>query len=179
MSAQKLCLVLTSILLTYSNNSTSSENVPNLGSNEAYLLLAVHVHDVVPHKIMLKGDGLLSSESMTDIVPGDQYKLISVAPGKYTFSKIYQNKLLKDAYWNIEDQEHTITVKPGVINYGGHLITELGFGDIAHFRMKNRSSLALEYLSNCCGDLLNAYKLDYTGLVSDPYLKFAQEKGSN
>ncbi|GAA6151267.1 hypothetical protein [Pseudoteredinibacter isoporae] len=165
------------LLVSFSAFSEDKLEIPKLGEGEGYLLLGLYVHDIIPSKIMLKGDGFLSTESMTDLIPGDQYDLIAVKAGEYTFDRVYNNALLNDKiYWDLEAIDFTVKVEPGTISYGGHLISEVQASRQAIFRLRNRGSQALEYLEYCCSSLLENYKLKYTGKVTDPYLTKLQEK---
>lgn len=171
------CIIGAALMLSQAAFSSDQIDIPKLGSNEGYLLLGLYVHDIIPSKVMLKGDGFLSTQSMTDLVPKDQYKLIAVKAGNYTFDRVYNNALLnKDVYWNLEPVDFTVKVEAGTISYGGHLITEVQASRQASFRMRNRGSQALSYIESCCSQLLSKYKLTYTGKVSDPYLQLLQEE---
>lgn len=171
------CLLGAALVLSQHTFSADEIDIPKLGSNEGYLLLGLYVHDIIPSKVMLKGDGLLSTQSMTDLIPKDQYKLIAVKAGNYSFDRVYNNALLnKDVYWNLEPVDFTVKVEAGTISYGGHLISEVQASRQAYFRMRNRGSQALGYLQSCCSQLLSKYKLTYTGKVSDPYLRHLQEE---
>ncbi len=170
------CVLAAMLMASSQAFSENKIDIPKLGSNEGYLLLGLYVHDIIPSKIMLKGDGFLSTESMVDLIPGDQYDLIAVKAGEYTFDRVYNNALLNDkVYWDLEPIDFTVKVEPGTISYGGHLISEVQASRQAFFRLRNRGSQALKYLEYCCSDLLKQYKLKYTGKVSDPYLKKLQE----
>lgn len=149
-------------------------DIPKLSSGQGYLLLGVHVHNIIPHKIMLKGDSFLSTESITVLEPGDQYRLLALDPGTYTYEKVFQNAHLnKNFYWNLENLKYSLKVEAGKINYGGHLITELKMSDANIFSFRNRSNRALTFLRICCDSILKSTPLIYSGNYPDPYFDHA------
>lgn len=166
---------------SFSHAIEDNIQIPKLKSNEGYLLAGIEIYNIIPSKIYLQGDSLLSIESIADLAPGDQYRLLALPAGTYTYKRVFNNAHInKNVYWSILERKFSVTVKAGAINYSGHLISDIEGTRYASFSYRNRSSQALRFLDQCCNQLLSKYSFRYTGESPDPYAEFrTRTQGGN
>lgn len=153
-------------------------NPPKVNGNalkpgHGYLLVAIESLGDTPQKILIKGPQLFSNNSIENLIPGNNYRLIEVPTGSYSYNQIYTGgKKSESFYWDILSFDYSIKVRPNTISYAGHLISEMYSDTNVDFNFRNRSSQAFEYIKSCCLQLSKSYPLVFTGSYPDPFLDF-------
>lgn len=155
----------------------ASEPIHTLSKNEGYLLVGVD-SDTDLHQIRISGKRKFNiSPELLD--RGVNYKLMVMAAGNYTVFSIKPNERYQ---FRLSKDELNFTVRPGAINYGGHLnYRGFGGGSSAHIELINRSSVVAEYLEKNYPKLLTEIPVVYTGIGQDSFFqevfKFSHMKG--
>jgi len=159
----------------------AESELENLSENEGYVLLPLIISGMVPESITLKEDKFFGHSYIAENLElGENFKLITLPAGDYTWTKI---KINHNYYFDLDKQGFSLTVKKGVINYGGHLIVDINqMFETAKYNYVNRSSQAIDELQNCCVNLISDYSLIFSGGTEDPFIDFlsnASMKGEN
>ena len=173
------------LFLLLSCPSMSAESViDELEPGQGYILVALNIEaGYIPSRVTLSGDGFFSRLQFKNLAGYNNYWLVPAQAGTYTWDRVY---LDKRNYLNIADNEFSIEVKEGVINYGGHLSlytemnayrTQLLGGARTYFN--NRSARAYEYLSINHKPLLDKYPLSYSGEYADHFFNYVTQLEQN
>jgi len=162
----------------------ANEVVDELKSGEGYVLIALNIEaGYVPHKVTLDGDGFFSGLMFKDLGGYNNYWLVPAKAGTYTWDRIY---LDGRHYLDIGDDNYSIKVEEGKINYGGHLSlytemnafqSELLGGARTYFN--NRSTRAFAYLSANYTELVDKYPLHYSGSYRDHFFNYLNDLEKN
>jgi hypothetical protein len=162
------CFIL---LLCVSFYCLAENDIGPLGENEGYVILPLVVSGLIPESVTIADSNLFgNSYKVENIKGGNNFNIIRLPAGEYKWSKV---RLHKSHYFNLKDKEFNLTVKSGVINYGGHLIVEINpeFGT-ANLNYVNRSSQIIKELEECCINLMVKYQLTFAGNSEDPFIEF-------
>jgi len=153
------------------NSAQANPSITPLKPGYGYLLVAVEAYGLAPSKILLKGNKFLASTSVADLKLGNNYQLIALPAGEYTYNQVYNHQQINnETYWDILNHNYSIQVQADAISYGGHLVSSID-ESYAEFLFRNRSSQAWAYIKQCCSQLLKTTTFDYTGHYPDPFLE--------
>lgn len=142
-----------------------------LDDDEGYLVMALYIDGRVPNSIKLRSQALFGrSDEMSSLKQGQNFKLVKLAAGKYSWDRINVNNV---NYFDLRDQSFDITVHARKINYGGHFMVDINDRfNTATFNYVNRSSEVIDYLKNCCEALNQRYPLVFSVDSVDPFIEF-------
>jgi hypothetical protein len=149
-------------------------------ANEGYVVINIIVKDALPQSVKIKSSNFLGENyTKSDLKVGENFELIKLPEGEYYWSRL---NLKNGRYFDLEDNNFTLKVIAGKINYSGHLLVDVNSKfSTGSFDYVNRSSVVIEQLESCCSELLNFITLIYTGRSVDPFIEFFQrisnEKG--
>ena len=167
-----LCLFLAGCA---SKINTISNNLQvNLPEKMGYVLLPVSTNTSI-FELRISGSKYFKFNK-EDLKYKQNYMLIQLPEGKYSYSEIRLNKYtvvndFKSGLWDF-------TVKRGVINYVGdfnltnHSKT-YGTYNLT-YEIHNNSSIALEYLENKHPDIVKEYNVVYGGPGNDDFFDFVE-----
>ena len=161
------------LLFLLSNTAFAEDAIETLEKNEGYVVVPIIIRDEIPWSIRLKGKKMFGgSYTARDLSSGENFQVVKLPAGQYQWSRI---NLVSDFYFDLENHSFNLTVKPGVINYGGHLILNINrrFGT-AQYDYVNRSSLVIEQLTDKFYTLSQQYNLEFTGHSPDPFISHYQ-----
>lgn len=134
----------------------------NLESNRGYILLGIETaHNLKSITIAGPEDIRLSHQ---DLRQGTNYLLVDLREGDYSIEKIQL-----DGYWRIELEEEKwqVQIRPGQINYVGHLeLVSRGWGGYVT-ELVNRSSESLEFMEEKFPTILASREIIYGGPGKD------------
>lgn len=159
------------VLASWLSYAQAKLSITSLKPGYGYLLVAVEAYGLAPSKILLKGNKFLTSTSVASLKLGNNYQLLALPAGEYTYNQIYNHQQLNsDTYWDILNHDYSIQVQADVISYGGHLVSSID-ESYAEFLFRNRSSQAWAYINQCCSQLLRTNTFHYTGHYPDPFIE--------
>lgn len=160
----------TSKITTLENDRDTLAN-----QDDAYIFMAVETNFPLD-KLQVSGakNFYLSEENLEY---GSNYVLLPVPAGKYKITKINQSSYI---YYSLKDRNQywTFDIKPGTINYIGHLINQTR-GWVATIEMENRSSIGLEYLEENFPEILAERGIVYSGPGEDEFLATFANRGAH
>lgn len=164
-------LVCSLALVFWSCVTQANPSKTALKPGHGYLLVAIEAYGLAPSKILLKGNKFLASTSVASLELGNNYQLIALPAGEYTYNQVYNHQQLdNETYWDILNHGYSIKVQADIISYGGHLISSID-ESYAEFLFRNRSSQAWSYINQCCSQLLKTNSFHYTGHYPDPFIE--------
>lgn len=142
-----------------------------LKDDEGYVVLPIIIDGYPPYNVLLEEKGAFgTSYKVRDIVAGLNFSVIKLPAGHYRWSRI---NFRSDHYFGIKDNGFNINVKPGVINYGGHLVIDINYRFAsARYNYVNRSSSVIDELSTNYQDIYAKYSLEFAGVSPDPFIDF-------
>lgn len=158
-------------LLCASFSCAANTELEPLENDEGYLVLPVVLKGSIPDSVTIKGEGVFSDGYMfRDLTFGTNFEVIKLPAGSYKWARINVNER---TYFTLKKHDFNVEVKPGVINYGGHLVIDvnLRFGT-ASYDYVNRSSEIIHWLQDCCSDEMSNHPLEFTSSSQDPFIDF-------
>lgn len=156
-----------------------------LGEGEGYVILAVVSTGSTPESLKLEERAFFgNSHTFRDLADGENIDLVRLPAGEYHWTRadlighVYvtfkgeRREISSPRYhFDLDDGRFTLTVREGVINYGGHLLVDLSSGT-GYIHYVNRTSQALNALERCCNALLEKYPFVVPASYEDPFLQF-------
>ncbi len=155
-----------------------------LEKNQGYILIAINIEGgYIPTKATMTSKGFFNDITVKPLRPRLNYELIAVDSGVYTWDRIYYSSF---RYVDLEDEEFSIKVEKGKINYGGQIsvYSEMSnnqsefLGGIS-VNFNNKSSKALAFLESQHSDLLKTYGVIYSGNQRDDFFVYARSLGEH
>lgn len=164
-----LCLFITSCASTVNEVLDGNQVLP---PKHGYVLLPVFSNTDI-YQIRISGEKYFQLDE-NNLNSPRKYLLIQLPAGDYSYSEIRLNKytIMSD----FEDGIWDFTIKPGVINYVGHLLVHNNspFWDAYQlsYVIQNNASIALEYLEKKYPKLIQSYSIVYSGPGEDDFFSF-------
>jgi len=160
--------------------STTVLAIEALEEGEGYILIALNIErGYIPSKVTLSGEGWGNNLQYENLRANMNYWLEPVSAGTYQWDRLY---LSKRSYLDVDEQNYKIKVEAGKINYAGHLslYTEMSKyrDDLtggARYYFNNRSSKAQTFLESNFAELLNKYKIVYSGHEKDHFFNYVSQ----
>lgn len=153
--------------MSFSSLAENDLKVPT--EKEGYVALPIVISGATPKSVTISGEGVFDSNyKVIELEPGENFRLITLPEGNYKWKKV---KLNNNYYFNLKDLEFSVSVKKGVINYGGHLILDINdrYATV-NYRYINRSSQTIEALESCCATVMSNYPLVFSAKSKDPFI---------
>ncbi|MFZ5638677.1 MAG: alpha/beta hydrolase family protein [Pseudomonadota bacterium] len=139
--------------------------LPKLDADEGLLVLAVDSNKPL-RMVRISRDGVnLDVRTMRGVEKGQSARLYVVPAGRYRWTSV---GYLGD-YKISKDPEFAFEVKPGVLNYPGHLVFRSTGWFSALVHVSNRGLVALDWLDKTHPALARAQRFAYTGHYPDPF----------
>lgn len=167
------------LLLFLSAPLFANTEVPPLADDEGYAVIAIYSKGY-SETILLEGSGLMNSHKFGPLNYEQQFEVMKLPAGTYTWSEIYERtgsvakgNILK-VYYDIADQDLTFTVQAGKLNYVGLLMIEKR-GNSMRTRLLNRTSIILKILEQDHAQYLEHYELVNGIYPNDHYIGFYQD----
>ena len=165
-------MLLSSILLLLAGcvaTSVSSQKQDTdklVETNQGYLLIGL-VNDYDIQALYVWGEENLKL-TREDLSAGENYILLPVKAGEYYFGRIDYNYYYRTS---LNEDDWRFEVKPGRINYVGHLTVEQPFYYFFanHIELKNRAATAQLFMEKYFPGLLTSREMFYAGPGQDRF----------
>ncbi|WP_196139550.1 hypothetical protein [Aliikangiella sp. G2MR2-5] len=141
-----------------------------LTGDSGYVLIGIDTNRDL-YKILLDGPRRIELSS-ADLAEGESYILSQLEAGEYSVDRLYVSNYMYYKFDN--DDNFRFVVKPGTINYVGHLnIVTRGFWyPTSYLRLDNRSSQSLVFMEDKFPSILRSRMLIYGGPGEDAFYSY-------
>ena len=152
-----------------------------LEQDDAYVVIPLIIEGHIPESIRLQATTIFGkSYKAKELKVGNNFSIIKLPAGEYQWNRI---TMYNDRFFDLDDNNFKINVRPGVINYGGHLQAKINFRfSTAQFNYMNRSSVVMDKLKESYPDIYEKYPLVFSGHFPDPFIshykQLVEDRGS-
>lgn len=153
--------------------SAQKQDQDQLATNEQGYLLIGLVNNYSLDALYIWGETDLKL-TRKDLSAGENYLLIPVPAGQYSIGQIDYNGFIRT---KLKDDIWQFTIKPGHINYIGHLtVNRPVFWFLANdIELKNQAVGALKYMDTYFPKLLQERSLIYAGPGQDSFYEYIEQ----
>ncbi|MFC4701156.1 hypothetical protein ACFO4O_13360 [Glaciecola siphonariae] len=157
--------------VSFGLGAQSTSSLQPLAKNEGYVVIPIIIEGYVPFDVKLEETKAFGeSHKVRDLESGLNFSLIKLPAGEYQWSRI---NFRSNHYFNLEEHDFELHVKPDVINYGGHFAIDINYRfATARYNYVNRSSSVIEKLNEHYPEIFEQYPLIFSGISPDPFIAF-------